>query len=90
MEQLLAANPNCADCENPNPDRANMQLGVFLCEACAAVHSKLFHTNARKISEDLQEEEINFLLNNGNQKINAKLMKNITPWTVSLKTFNFS
>lgn len=89
MEALLAANSTCVDCESPMLEGVNMQLGVFLCGPCAIVHSKLLKMPVRKISDNLLDEEISFLSCQGNQKINAHLKKNVTPWTVSLRDYNF-
>ena len=88
MEKLLAENANCVDCDSQTLEGVNMQLGVFLCELCASVHSKLLKMPVRKISDSFMEEEINFLSREGNQKINSVLMKNINPWTVIIKNFN--
>ena len=79
MEQLLATNANCIDCDSNVLDGVNMQLGVFLCKPCALVHSKLLKMPVRKISDNFLEEEINFLSREGNQKINSVLMKNTSP-----------
>jgi hypothetical protein len=49
LQQLLAedaggsfnANRNCADCDDPKPDWASINLGVFICLACSGVHRSL-------------------------------------------------
>jgi Putative GTPase activating protein for Arf len=89
MEQLLIDNSTCVDCDSPELEAVNMQYGVFLCGACAAVHSRLLKIPVRKLNDSFLDEEIIFLSGKGNQRINSELMKNVTPWTVSLKTFGF-
>jgi putative salt-induced outer membrane protein YdiY len=89
MDQLLENNSNCADCDSPEVLDVNMHSGVFLCPTCALVHQKLFKTLTRKVTDSFEEEEIKFLSQKGNTKANSILMRNVMPWTVSLKTFNF-
>ncbi|OMJ69465.1 hypothetical protein SteCoe_32812 [Stentor coeruleus] len=89
MEQLIKNNPNCADCEDTEICGVNMQLGIFLCEKCSLVHQKLLKMLIRSVQDIFQEEEISFLSQKGNNKINLNLMKNIMPWTVNLKQNDF-
>lgn len=89
MEQLIKNNPNCVDCEDPEIRGVNMQLGIFLCEKCSMVHQKLLKMLIRNVQDTFQEEEISFLSQKGNYKINSNLMKNTMPWTVNLKQNDF-
>lgn len=39
--RLLAANPVCVDCGNPNPIWASLNLGIMMCIECSGVHRSL-------------------------------------------------
>ncbi|OMJ78825.1 hypothetical protein SteCoe_21266 [Stentor coeruleus] len=89
MEQLIKNNPNCVDCEDSEIRGVNMQLGIFLCEKCSLVHQKLLKMLIRNVQDTFLDEEISFLSQKGNYKINLNLMKNTMPWTVNLKQNDF-
>jgi Arf-GAP/coiled-coil/ANK repeat/PH domain-containing protein len=41
VEEILHANPVCADCGAPSPDWACINLGVLVCIECSGVHRSL-------------------------------------------------
>jgi Putative GTPase activating protein for Arf len=41
VKELIIQNPRCAECDNPNPDWASINLGCLLCIECSGVHRSL-------------------------------------------------
>jgi ribosomal protein L37AE/L43A len=87
MENLSPENKSCADCESDDVTNANMDKGITLCAECALTHQKILKIPTRNLAE-LNEEEISYINKHGNNKSNSALVKNVMPWTVTLKNNN--
>lgn len=73
VQQIMAANPTCADCGQPHPDWASLNLGVLICIECSAVHRSLgVHVSkVRSLKLDsLSDGEGRLLLALGNERVN--------------------
>lgn len=73
VEEIMAANPACADCGMPNPDWASLNLGVLFCIHCSAVHRSLgVHVSKVRslMLDSLSESEARLLLALGNEVVN--------------------
>lgn len=69
----IRGNSICADCKCKKSSWASINIGVFLCIDCAGVHRK-FGTHVSRIKsvtlDYWRKDEIEFMENNGNIKIN--------------------
>ncbi|KAL7545384.1 hypothetical protein ACHAWF_008735 [Thalassiosira exigua] len=73
VPRILAANPVCADCGNPDPDWASLNLGVVVCIECSGVHRSLgVHVSkVRSLRLDtMTEPEYSLLTELGNERAN--------------------
>ena len=71
---IMMANPLCADCGMPNPDWVSLNLGVLLCIECSGVHRSLgVHlSKVRSLKLDsLSDSECRLLLALGNERANS-------------------
>lgn len=74
VHKILKANQFCADCNQPNPDWASLNIGVLLCIECGGVHRSLgVHlSKVRSLTlDDISDPEALVLLNLGNSKANS-------------------
>jgi hypothetical protein len=74
VSQILAANPECADCGQKSPDWASINMGVVVCIECSGIHRSLgVHVSkVRSLTLDrLDFEVLQLLLVLGNERINA-------------------
>jgi hypothetical protein len=73
-QDIMIANPVCADCGTENPDWASLNLGVLLCIECSGVHRSLgVHlSKVRSLKLDsLSDSECRLLLAMGNARANT-------------------
>ena len=73
VQQILDANPTCADCGAEHPDWASLNLGVLVCIECSGVHRSLgVHlSKVRSLKLDsLSGSEAQLLLALGNSVVN--------------------
>lgn len=73
VQDIMEANPICADCSMPHPDWASINLCVLICIQCSAVHRSLgVHVSkVRSLKLDsLGSGEARLLLSLGNEKVN--------------------
>jgi len=70
----LPGNSICADCDNPNPEWASVNLGIFICISCSGAHRNL-GTHISKVRsctlDDWDDEMVTFMKLHGNEKENA-------------------
>lgn len=74
VQQIMQANPFCADCGRENPDWASLNLGVLVCIECSGIHRSLgVHVSkVRSLTLDsLSDGEARVLLALGNGKANS-------------------
>ncbi|MCL4135749.1 UNVERIFIED_CONTAM: hypothetical protein GTU68_052251 [Idotea baltica] len=55
IKSQVAGNMYCADCENPNPEWASINLGILLCIECSGIHRNLGSHISKVRSLDLDE-----------------------------------
>jgi hypothetical protein len=68
IDDILDANPNCAECGRAAPDWLSLNLGCLICIDCSGVHRSLgVHiSKVRSITlDDLEPEEYQYLLRTG-------------------------
>lgn len=74
VDQILAANPTCADCGAPEPDWCSLNLGVVICIQCSGIHRSLgVHVSkVRSLRLDaIDPAELALLRAVGNARANA-------------------
>lgn len=78
----IYCNSTCADCKRQRSSWASVSIGVFLCIDCAGIH-RSFGTHISRIKsislDNWTNDEINFMQNNGNKKINDIFESNLHP-----------
>lgn len=70
---LIPGNMRCADCGNPDPKWASINLGITLCIACSGVHRSLgvHYSKVRSLTLDVWEPEIlRVMMELGNEIVN--------------------
>lgn len=70
---LIPGNMKCADCGNPDPKWASINLGITLCIACSGVHRSLgvHYSKVRSLTLDCWEPEILRVMTElGNEVVN--------------------
>lgn len=70
---LIPGNMKCADCGNPDPKWASINLGITLCIACSGVHRSLgvHYSKVRSLTLDVWEPEIlRVMMELGNETVN--------------------
>lgn len=70
---LIPGNMRCADCGNPDPKWASINLGITLCISCSGVHRSLgvHYTKVRSLTLDVWEPEIlRVMMELGNEIVN--------------------
>lgn len=70
---LIPGNMKCADCGNPDPKWASINLGITLCIACSGVHRSLgvHYSKVRSLTLDVWEPEILRVMTElGNEVVN--------------------
>ena len=78
LDEFLSTDGNqvCADCAEPNPGWASVNLGVIICTQCAGVHRSLGVDKSFVLSltlDDWTHEQVNSLmLKGGNTNINKE------------------
>lgn len=70
---MIPGNMKCADCGNPDPKWASINLGITLCIACSGVHRSLgvHYSKVRSLTLDVWEPEIlRVMMELGNEVVN--------------------
>jgi len=70
----LPENAACADCQEPSPQWASVNLGIFICIGCAGIHRNLSTSVSRVKSVMLdtwKPDEVQTVAAMGNEKSNA-------------------
>lgn len=70
---LIPGNLKCADCGNPDPKWASINLGITLCISCSGVHRSLgvHYSKVRSLTLDVWEPEIlRVMMELGNEVVN--------------------
>ncbi|CAN0448941.1 unnamed protein product [Ectocarpus sp. 12 AP-2014] len=74
VQEVMKANPECADCGAPNPDWVSLNLGVLVCIQCSGIHRSL-GTHVSKVRslglDALDEIDLSVLREVGNARSNA-------------------
>ncbi|CAN0141509.1 unnamed protein product [Ectocarpus fasciculatus] len=74
VQEVMKANPECADCGTSNPDWVSLNLGVLVCIQCSGIHRSL-GTHVSKVRslglDALDEIDLSVLREVGNARSNA-------------------
>ena len=80
LRDLMAINRTCADCPEPNPDWAAINLGVFVCLRCSGLHRQLgVHVSkVKSCTMDLWNTEwVKGMRDVGNRRANLYYLSNM-------------
>ncbi|ESN99342.1 hypothetical protein HELRODRAFT_155972 [Helobdella robusta] len=76
----IPGNEKCADCCEPDPKYSAYNLGILICENCAAIHKTLGPHISKVKSLNLEnwdDNTLNSLRSLGNTKVNSKYEENV-------------
>eukprot|EP00007_Cunea_sp_BSH-02190019_P000655 CAMPEP_0174243510 /NCGR_PEP_ID=MMETSP0417-20130205/31933_1 /TAXON_ID=242541 /ORGANISM="Mayorella sp, Strain BSH-02190019" /LENGTH=1204 /DNA_ID=CAMNT_0015323043 /DNA_START=60 /DNA_END=3670 /DNA_ORIENTATION=- len=76
----IPGNDVCADCDTPEPTWAHVGYGVLLCAHCSGIHRRMPGTAGHVKTLNFgrwSEEQMQTMRENGNQKVNERLQKNV-------------
>ncbi|KAN0032136.1 hypothetical protein ACTFIV_006012 [Dictyostelium citrinum] len=80
--QKVGGNTCCADCNQPDPDWASINLGIIICKVCSGVHRSLgtHISKVRSLTLDKwSPENILFMKEVGNTRFNLLFEHHVSP-----------
>lgn len=73
IKNQVPGNPNCVDCDAPNPEWASINLGVLMCIECSGIHRNLGSHISKVRSLDLDDwpaGPLSVMMSLGNELVN--------------------